>query len=240
MKPPSEMNFSTNDQLTLCERWRRWKETTKLYIGLNMSKSSEKEQCAAFRYVIGQEGRDIYNTMAFKDTEVDKIEVLFSKFDEYCEPRKNIIMERYKFNTRVQRSDETPDQYVTELKLLANNCELGVLESELIRSRVVYGITSECVKERLLREQDLTLEKALELCRMNEQSKEQMKVLHKAQGVNSIRQQNTRTKTDRGKYDANCRRDFKNDSKKQNHVLSCGKCDKSYPSRECPTFGKKC
>ena len=57
MKPPPEVNFSTNDQLTLCERWRRWKETMKLYIGLNMSKSNEKEQCAAFRYVIGQEGR---------------------------------------------------------------------------------------------------------------------------------------------------------------------------------------
>ena len=71
MKPPSEMNFSTNNQLTQCERWRRWKETMKLYIGLNMSKSSEKEQCVAFRYVIGQEGRDIiYNTMAFKETEV--------------------------------------------------------------------------------------------------------------------------------------------------------------------------
>ena len=113
MKPPPQMNFSTNDQLTLCERWRRWKETMKLYIGLNMSKSNKKEQCAAFRYVIGQEGRDIYNTMDFKDTEVDKIDVLFSKFDEYCELRKNIIMERYKFNTRVQRSDETADQYVT-------------------------------------------------------------------------------------------------------------------------------
>ena len=205
-----------------------------------MSKSSEKEQCAAFRYVIGQEGRDIYNTMAFKDTEFDKIEVLFSKFDEYCEPRKNIIMERYKFNTRMQRSDETPDQYVIELKLLAKNCEFGALESELIRDRVVYGITSERVKERLLREQDLTLEKALELCRINEQSKEQMKVLHEAQGVNAIRQQNTKTKSDRGKFDANRRRDFKRDGKKQDHVSSCGKCGKSHPARECPAFGKKC
>ncbi len=170
MKPPSEINFSTNDQLTLCEKWRRWKETMQLYLGLNMSKASEKEQCAAFRYLIGQDGRDIYNTMAFEKTEIDKIEVLFAKFDEYCEPGKNIIMERYKFNTRVQRNDETADQYVTELKLLAKNCEFGILESELIRDRVVYGIMSERVKERLLREQDLTLDRALELCRINEQS----------------------------------------------------------------------
>ena len=149
-------------------------------------------------------------------------------------------MERYKFNTRVQRSDETADQYVTELKLLAKNCEFGVLESELIRGRVVYGITSERVKERLLREQDLTLDKALELCRINEQSKEQMKVLHEAQGVNAIKQQNTKTSTNRGKFNAKCRRDFKRDDKKQDYISSCGKCGKLHSSRECPAFGKKC
>ena len=120
--------------------------------------------------------------MAFENTKIDKIEVLFAKFDEYCEPRKNIIMERYKFiNTRVQRNDETADQYVTELKLLAKNCEFGILESELIRDRVVYGIMSERVKERLLREQHLTLGRALKLCRINEQSEQQMKVLNEEQ-----------------------------------------------------------
>ena len=54
------------------------------------------------------------NTMAFTEAQVDKIDELFKKFEEYCEPRKNIIMERYKFNTRVQRNDETANQYVTE------------------------------------------------------------------------------------------------------------------------------
>ena len=101
----------------------------------------------------------------------------------------------------------------------------------------VYGITSERVKERLLREQDLTLDKALEL--INVQSKEQMKVLHEAQGVNAIKQQNTITRTNRGKFNAKCRRNFKRDDKKQDYISSCGKCGKSHPSGECPAFGKK-
>jgi hypothetical protein len=69
--------------------------------------------------------------------QTDIINVLFAKFDEYCEPRRNTIMERYKFNIRVQRHNETADQYVTELKLLATNCNFGSLEDELIRDRVV-------------------------------------------------------------------------------------------------------
>ena len=142
MKPPPEMSFSTLEPMNIAERWRRWKETTQLYLSINMAKSDEKEQGAAFRYVIGQEGRDIYNTMAFTEAQVDKIDELFKKFEEYCEPRKNIIVERYKFNTRVQRNDETADQYVTELKrLLAKNCNFGALEVELIRDAWCMGQT---------------------------------------------------------------------------------------------------
>ena len=88
--------------------------------------------------------------MAFTEEEVDKISILFNKFEEYCKPRKNVIMERYKFNTRVQRKDETADQYVTELKLIAKNCNFGALEDELIRDRIVYGTKSERVKELII------------------------------------------------------------------------------------------
>jgi hypothetical protein len=171
MKPPLEMNFSTTEQLSLSERWIRWKETMQLYLGLKMSKASEKEQCAAFRYVIGLDGRDIYNTMKFTEAQTDKIDVVFEKFDEYCEPRRNTIMERYKFNRQVQRDNKTGNQYVTELKLLAKNCSFGSLEDKLIRGRVVYRIKSERVREWLLRERDLMLDKALEVCQITQSAK---------------------------------------------------------------------
>ena len=133
-----------------------------------MADSDEKEQCDAFRYIIGQDGRDIYNTMTFTSREVNKIDALFAKFEDYCKPSKNVIMERYKFNTRTQQKDETADQCVTELKLIAKNCNFGSLEDELIRDRLVYGTNSERVKERLLREEELTLLKALKICRADE------------------------------------------------------------------------
>ena len=45
-----------------------------------MSDKSEKEQCGAFLYIIGQAGRDVYNTMTFTNEQKDKIEALFVKF----------------------------------------------------------------------------------------------------------------------------------------------------------------
>ena len=186
LRPPPEMNFSDLDQIDLAERWRRWRETMELYLRLNMADSDKKEQCDAFRYIIGQDGRDIYNTMTFTSSEVNKIDALFAKFEDYCKPRKNVIMERYKFNTRTQQKDETADQYVTELKLIAKNCNFGSLEDELIRDRLVYGSNSERVKERLLREEELTLLKALKICRADEQSNKQLKAMKTEEDVHAI------------------------------------------------------
>ena len=47
----------------------------------------------------------------------------------------------------------------------------------VIRDRIVCGVTSDRVKERLLREQDLTLDKAIQICRAVEVSKKQMKCI---------------------------------------------------------------
>ena len=49
------------------------------------------------------------------------------------------------------------------------------------------------MKERLLREEDLTLDKALMLCRVNEQSSQQIRAMKEERDVNAIRKQNTKT-----------------------------------------------
>ena len=134
-----------------------------LYLKLAMSGKLEKSKCEVFLYTIGQMGRDIYNTMSFAEDETDKLDVLFTKFGTYCKPKQNITVERYRFNTRVQEASKTIDQYVTELKLIAKNCGYGELEDQLIRDRIVCGIKSEKVKQRLLHAEDLTLDKAISL-----------------------------------------------------------------------------
>ena len=99
---------------------------------------------------------------------------------------------------------------------------------------------SERVRERLLREREVTLDKALEVCQINEQSEEQLKVLNDVQRVKTIGKHN-KSGNYHSKLDANRRRDFKhNSSNKQEQVSCCGKCGKSHPVKECPAFGKKC
>ena len=134
-----------------------------LYIQLCLEGKSEKEKCNIFLYVIGQAGRDIYNTMTLQENERNKIDILFRTFEEYCKLKQNITIERYHFNSRTQEKNESFDQYVTELKLIARNCRFGDLENELIRDRVICGIQSDEVRQHLLRADNLTLDKCLKI-----------------------------------------------------------------------------
>lgn len=66
------------------------------------------------------------------------------------------------FFMRSQSSEETIDTYVTDLKHKAKDCEFGDLTDSLIRDIIVCGMRDDNVRARLLREADLTLEKAID------------------------------------------------------------------------------
>ncbi|XP_026825789.1 uncharacterized protein K02A2.6-like [Ooceraea biroi] len=102
-----------------------------------------------------------------------------AKFDAYFSPKRNVIFERYKFNSRVQETGETVDSFVTALHSLAETCEYGVLRNDLIRDRIVIGIRDTRASKRLQLINDLTLEKALEIARQAEiQAKEGKTLRH--------------------------------------------------------------
>ena len=67
---------------------------------------------------------------------------------------------------------------MTELRLIAKNCSFGDLENQLIRDRLVCGTNSEEVRQRLLRVEDLSLDKAISICRADEESKKSAKYLN--------------------------------------------------------------
>ena len=233
IKSPGEMDFSTTDSISVLEKWRMWKQAMELYLTLALSDKSEKEQCCAFLYLNGQSGRDI---MRLADKEVNKIDVLFSRFEDYCRSKQNVTLEQFKFNTRNQTADETVNQYVTALKLLARSCSFGVLEDELIRDRVVCGIVSERVQQRLLREQDLALEKAMSICQADEESQKQMKLLGEEEpetGIHTVRRLNpVRPSKDRSPE----RERVKHFEDKQ----WCDRCGLSHHRGQCPAYGKRC
>ena len=115
--------------------------------------------------VIGKDARKAFNAFEWGETEDDsKIDDVLANVDEYCEPRTQVIYERYRFNNSNQEPGESIASYLTELRTIAKNCRHeSITPDEILRDRIVLGIRDDKMHERLLRLNDLTLKKAVDL-----------------------------------------------------------------------------
>ena len=71
------------------------------------------------------------------------VDALFKKFEDYCIPKRNLIIEPRKFFTRSQQIGESIETYVTELKNLSSICDFGGILDGMLTYRIVEGIRSE-------------------------------------------------------------------------------------------------
>ena len=102
---------------------------------------------------------------------------VLEQFEQYYNPRKNVVFERHQFWQITQKDSENVDQFVTHLKNKVKSCDYSSPVDDMVRDKFVISIRDLQVKERLLREEKLTLEKAISMARVSEASKEQIKVM---------------------------------------------------------------
>jgi hypothetical protein len=188
----------------------------------------------ALLHVAGFEALEVYNTFqwdtAGDDVKVDKI---MEKFERYCNPRKNLTLDKHSFFTRNQQEDETVDTYVTELRNKASRCKFADLKDGLIRDRIVCVITNDSVRARLLRESDLSLEKCVDICRASEISAFQLKELTDEKSVHAVRVEDKAGQSDTWKEKREEKRD-----KTGNNI--CNYCGYRHRRGRCPAYGKNC
>ena len=75
--------------------------------------------------------------------------------EAHFKPQRNVVYERYVFNSCVQIVEESVDVYVNRLRKIASSCEFGALTNELIRDRLIIGVRDRDLK-------GLSLQKAIE------------------------------------------------------------------------------
>ena len=164
------------------EKWKKFELAwTNYALATELTEKPEAVQVATLLTVIGEEARDVFPTFTgwAKAGDARKIGPVLAKFANYCQPRKNIPFERYKFNRRTQEAGKSYDQYRTALRKLAEGCAFETITpDEIIRDRLVFGIRDDKVRERLLREANLTLTKTDEIARAAETMLFQMKIVN--------------------------------------------------------------
>ena len=128
------------------------------------------------------------------------------------------------------QEDHTIDVFVADLRRRAAHCNFGALKDSLIRDQIVVGISDPRLRERLLRERDLSLEKAIKLCRITEQSNEQSKVFDsptaQASSIDTVQKTQVPVETE------------KTDDVKR--IAKCKFCGSSHNRGSCPAYGATC
>ena len=199
-----------------------------------ISSKDSATSVATLLTVIGNDAINFFNTLTWDEEGNDKkIEKVLLKFEEHCEPKKNVNYETYKFFARAQESGESIDLYVTILRELCETCKFGTLKNSLIKDRIVLGVNNTKTRERLLRVPDLTLQKALDVVRSAEVTDMQMKELDSDSSVHGIGREKDKSTDKKTPTDNEEKRP---PSKKFN----CWNCGTRHGSRECPAYGKTC
>lgn len=185
--PPSQFNFAQP------ANWPHWKKRFERYMSVSgFVNKPDNEKTNMLIYLMGGEAEEILLQLNLTEQE-QKYETVLSRFDNYFIPRRNVIFERFKFNTRIQQPGESVDCFITALHSLAEHCNYGELKDELIRDRIVVGIQDMKVSERLQLQKDLTLNDAILTVRQAELQSSQNKILRsecKGYEVAAVKQNN--------------------------------------------------
>ena len=89
---------------------------------------------------------------------------------------------------------------------MASSCRYGALTDEMIRDRIVIAVRDKATKLRLLKEEELDLNKALSVCRSNEAASKQL---------NFMKQEEIQTDEQVNAVDSQTKRPDKRNKKKK-------------------------
>ena len=131
----------------------------------------------------GPAGIKIYNGLEFAPAGPgnnlaeanEDIHTIIEKFDKYIIGETNETYERYVFNKREQKPEESVELYISALKDLIRSCNFcDCMRDSLMRDRIVLGICDNSTRKMLLQRRNISLKDAVDICRGSEVTKQQM------------------------------------------------------------------
>lgn len=160
-----------------------------------------------------------------KVNELSYEEVVGHLEDHYA-PQVNEIAASYAFFRRSQQEGESAQDFIAEIRRLAEKCNFGTSLERMLRDRIVCGVRDEDVRRSLLTQRKLTLQQAEDFVVSAQEAAENAKSMKAAEpdAVNFARH-NARP----GKS-----------SLKQEKLHFCGRCGGSHSENECKHLRAVC
>ncbi|XP_052806251.1 uncharacterized protein K02A2.6-like [Mya arenaria] len=239
-------------------RWEKWLgRLENLFVGLKVTDDDQKR--ALLLHYAGEKVYDIYDVEK-RDTDAT-FEATRKVLNDYFAPKKNVQMEIYNFRSCKQHDTQSLDEFVTELRTLAKNCEFTNVDKEILQ-QVIQNCRSNQLRRRALREPDKALCDILTMGRMLEQSDRQAAVMENSDTVQRVSQRPRGSVNRRGHKRERGGQHYANSgmrrglsAKPRDHPglsarprdraplneNTCRACGYEYPHKQtCPAKGKTC
>ena len=150
------------------ETWDSYVERLELYFVANDIVDAAKKRAVLLTVVGTTTYKLIRNlTAPTKQAEIDYKD-LVSMVKTHYAPVPSVMVQRFKFHSRVQRQGEMVAAFMAALRQLTEHCEFGTTLDDMLRDRLVCGIANATIQRRLLAESKPTLKTALDLAQAME------------------------------------------------------------------------
>lgn len=263
-QPPKP--FSPPQSVNQAQAWVEWKEQFLLYLqATEKMKAEEVVKTSMLHYAMGSEWTKVAKTFTYAaEGDEKKLDKVLQKFTEYFEPKKLLKAYVTKFQQRVQKPNESLQDYITAVRDLAAECEFGDLCERQVCIQISNGVRDQKLKEKLW-EDDLSLDDVIKRCHQFDQLVEtrrihttesaQVNVVHRGRGYSRGRGRDNHGRADRGRdnrrHADHGRDDRGRVGRGQGHGSTgqqpprgrnwkCGKCGQGHQPRQCPAYGKTC
>ena len=167
----------------------------------------------------------------FEANEQPTFDDVLAKYEQYCKPRISVFAARHQYLT-MKQNNLTIDEFVTALKKQVRDCSFGELKEHMVLL-LSLGLDNDLTRRRLFETQKLTLDKAVNLCRLTEDTETEMRNMKINEEVSAVYKTKAKTRTH-----------VKTPAKKsqgptysqEEHM--CDKCGRTHLPRQCAAFGK--
>lgn len=232
IRPPKPLVVSGD----IATAWKLWLQQYEYFeAATQMETKPAKVQVGTFMASIGVEAVVVFNTFQLTEVETADIAVIKDRFKGYFTPKSNTTYERYTFNKMMQVEGESFDEFLTKLKSQSGKCQFANLHDSLLTDKIIIGLRNDKVRERLLSEDEITLDRTISICRASELTSKQLKVLRNNEGteVNAIQKYKKNSgKSSSGKSSST--------TATTDETYECSRCGKRHGPKSCPAFKQKC
>ncbi|XP_062542342.1 uncharacterized protein K02A2.6-like [Armigeres subalbatus] len=220
LKPPKPLVLGDN----MADQWRTWYRQFKWFsVATQLDAKPSAVQAATLLSAIGVDCVRIFDTFGLRPDQEDDIDVIVQKFNEYFTPKSCTTYERYHFNKIMQKEEEAFDVFVTRVREQAKKCAFSVLHDSLVKDKLIVGTRFTKIVPQLLND-DLTLQKTIELCRNFELTSIQTKELNKEDKVEVLK---SVKRQDEPKH-------------RREEAYECNRCGRKHKRGACPAYDKTC